>query len=95
MHKIAETECLNLYIELEYAHMNIYHAQMQSSIRHSGNIIHSNKHSCNMFIVSLTEIKVAEVKMDKITYLMKTLLHNQLRHYNVPPNHRLAFSLIS
>ena len=42
---------LNLYIELEYAHMNIYHAQTQSSIRRSGNIIHSNKHSSNMFII--------------------------------------------
>ena len=49
MHKIAEIECLNRCIELEHAHMNIYHAQMQLSIRNSGNILHSNKHSFNMF----------------------------------------------
>ena len=95
IHKIAETECLNLYIELEYAHMNIYHAQMQSSIRHSGNIIHSNKHSCNMFIISLIEIKVAEVKMDKSTYLMMNSIHNHLCRCNVPPNRRPTCSLIS
>ena len=29
IHKIAETECLNMCIELEHAHMNIYDAQMQ------------------------------------------------------------------
>ena len=80
---------------LKHTHMNIYHAQMQSSIRHSGNIIHSNKHSCNMFIISLTEIKVAEVKMDKITYLMMNSFRNQLRRFNVSPNHRPACSLIS
>ena len=68
---------------------------MQSSIRHSGNIIHSNKNSCNMFIISLTEIKVAELKMDKMTYLKMKSFHNQLRHCNVPPNHKPTSSLIS
>ena len=38
---------------------------------------------------------VAEVKMDKITYLMVKSLRNQLRRCNVPPNHRPACSLIS
>ena len=38
---------------------------------------------------------VAEVKMSKITYLMKNSIHNQLRHCDIPPNHRLVCSLIS
>ena len=33
--------------------------------------------------------------MVKNTYLIKSSSHNQLRHCNVPPNHRPAFSLIS
>ena len=33
--------------------------------------------------------------MIKITYLIKNSSHNQLRRCNVPPNHRLACSLIS
>ena len=33
--------------------------------------------------------------MNKITYLIKKLFCNQLRRYNVPPNHRPACSLIS
>ena len=33
--------------------------------------------------------------MDKSTYLMNNLIRNQLRRCNVPPNHRLACSLIS
>ena len=37
---------------------------------------------------------VTEVKIDKITYLMKKLFRNQLCRYNVPPNHRPACSLI-
>ena len=37
----------------------------------------------------------AEVRMDQITYLMKKSICNQLRHYNVPPNHRLVCSSIS
>ena len=57
---------------LKHTHMNIYHAQMQTSIRHSGNIIHLSKHSFYMFITFINRNIVAEVKMDKITYLMKT-----------------------
>ena len=75
--------------------MNLYHAQMQLCILHSGINVHSFKHLLNMFIISLTENIVAEVKMDKITYLMMNLSRNQLRRYNVPPNHRPACSLIS
>ena len=44
---------------------------------------------------TLTEIMVAEVKMGKITYLMKNSIRNQLRRCNVPPNHRPSCSLIS
>ena len=44
---------------------------------------------------SLTENMVEEVKMDKITYLMKKSFHNQLRRCNLPPNHRPTCSLIS
>ena len=49
----------------------------------------------NMFNISLTVIMVAEVKMDKITYLMMNSFRNQLRRCNIPPNHRLACSEIS
>ena len=81
------------------------HAQMQLFIIHNYNYlsctaestcIHTSIHF-NMFIIfiSLTENMVAEVKMGKVTYLMKTLLRNQLRRCNVPPNHRPACSLIS
>ena len=49
----------------------------------------------NMFIISLTGIMVAEVDLVKITYLMMNSFRNQLRHCNVPPNHRPACSLIS
>ena len=89
--------------ELEYAHTNIYHAQMQLLNIHSYNYmsctaeltcIPSSIHlTCLSF--SLTENIVAEVKMDKITYLMMNLFRNQLRRCNVPPNHRPACSLIS
>ena len=34
-------------------------------------------------------------KIDEITYLMKNSFYNQLRHCNVPPNHRPVCSLIS
>ena len=33
--------------------------------------------------------------MDKITYLIENSFRNHLRRCNVPPNHRLACSLIS
>ena len=54
---------------LKHTHMNIYHAQMQTSIRHSGSIIHLRKHSFNMFI---NRIYSCRSKIGKITYLMKT-----------------------
>ena len=38
---------------------------------------------------------VAEVKMNKSTYLMMNSICNQLRRCNVPPNHRPACSSIS
>ena len=34
-------------------------------------------------------------KLGKNTYLIKNLFRIQLRHYNVPPNHKPACSLIS
>ena len=80
---------------LKHTHMNIFHAQMQSSIRHSGNIIHLSKHSFNMFIIFINRIYSCRSKMDKITYLMMNSIRNQLRRCNVPPNHRPACSLIS
>ena len=83
--------------------IEVEHTQMQSSIKHSNNYlsdiaestyIHTSIHStCSSH--SLTENMVAEVKMDKITYLMKKSFRNQLRRCNVPPNHRPACSLIS
>ena len=77
-------------IEVEHAH-----AQMQLFIIRSRNNTHSYKHSFNMFIMIINRNMVAEVKMDKITYLMMNSFRNQLRRYNVPPNHRPACSLIS
>ena len=58
--------------------------------------IHTSIHF-NMFIIfiSLTVNIVAEVEMHKSTYLMNSSIHNQLRRYNVPPNHRRVCSLIS
>ena len=64
-------------------------------------LAHRNQHAftqsfiLNMFIISLTGIMVAEVELVKITYLMMNSFRNQLRRCNVPPNHRLACSLIS
>ena len=45
---------------------------MQLIIIHSGNQQHSYMHAFNMFIISLTEKIVEEVKMGKITYLIRT-----------------------
>ena len=80
---------------LKHTHMNIYHAQMQSSIRHSRNIIHLSKHSFNMFIIFINRIYSCRSKMDKITYLMMNSIRNQICCCNVPPKHRPACSLIS
>ena len=56
--------------------------------------IHTSIHlTCSPF--TLTENMVAEVKMDKSTYLMMKSIRNQLCCCNVPPNHRPACSLIS
>ena len=82
-------------IEVEHAHMNIYHAQMQIFIIRSGNNTHSHKHSFNMFIVIINRKYGCRSKMSKITYLMKNSICNQLHRCNVPPNHRPACSLIS
>ena len=49
----------------------------------------------NMFITFINRKYDCRSKMDKITYLMKISFRNQLRHCNVPPNHRPACSLIS
>ena len=97
------TECWKKSFELGHAHMNNYHAQMQLFNIHSYNYvscteeltcIHTSIHStCSSH--SLTKNMVAEVKMDKVTYLMMNSFRNKLRRYNVPPNHRTACSLIS
>ena len=82
-------------IEVEHAHMNIYHAQMQIFIIRSGNNTHSYKHSFNMFITFINGKYGCRSKIGKITYLMKNSIRNQLRRCNVPPNHTPACSLIS
>ena len=56
---------------LKHTHMNIFHAQMQSSIRHSGNIIHLSKHSFNMSIIVINRIYSCRSKMDKSLILWK------------------------
>ena len=51
--------------------MNLYHAQMQLCILHSGINMHSFQHSFHMFNMIINRKYIfAEVKMDKITYLM-------------------------
>ena len=75
--------------------IEIEHAPMRLFIIHSGNIIHSYKHSLIMFITFINRKYGCRSKMNKITYLMKNLFRNQLRRCNVPPNHRPVFSLIS
>ena len=68
--------------------------RFHSFVIHNGNHIHFYKHStCSLH--SLTVNIVAEVKMDKTTYLKMNSFRNQLRCYNVPPNHRPTRSLIS
>ena len=80
---------------LKHTHMNIYHAQMQTSIKHSGNIIHLSKHSFNMFIIFINRIYSCRSKMEKITYLMTNSICNQLGCCNVQPNYSPLCSLIS
>ena len=82
-------------LKWKHAHMNIYHAQMQLSIRHSGNIIHSYKHSFNMSIIVINSKYSCGSRNGQEHYLMNYLIRNQLRPCNVPPNHRPACSLIS
>ena len=85
-----------MHCSLTCTNTTVYHTQLKSFILHSGITMHSNKHSFNMFIsFSLTEFTVAEVKMDRMTYLKMNLFRKQLRRCNVPPNHRPACSLIS
>ena len=95
MHKNAKQNAEANVLKWKDAHMNIYHAIMQLSIRHSGNIIHSYKHSLNMFITFININYGCRSKMDKTTYLKKKMFRNQLRRCNVPLNHRPACSLIS
>ena len=75
--------------------MIIYHTQMQLFIIQSGSNTHSYKNSFNMFITFTNRKYDCRSKIDKTTYLMKNSFHNQLRRYNIPPNHRPACSLIS
>ena len=55
------------------------------------------QHSYYMLISFLINSKLQNCrgKMHKITYLIKSFLHNQLRRCNVPPNHRPACSSVS
>ena len=68
---------------------------MQLLIIHIGNQQHSVMHAFIMFIISLTEKIVTEVKCTRSLILWRALIHNQLCRCNVPPNHRPACSLIS
>ena len=72
----------------------VYPTWMHLVVIHSGNQ-HMFKQAFNMFIIIINNNIVAEVEMDKITYLMKKSIRNQLCRCNVPPNHRPACSLIS
>ena len=63
-------------IEVEHAHMNTYHAQMQIFIIRSGKNTHLYKHSFNMFIMIINRKYGCRSKMSKITYLMKKLFRN-------------------
>ena len=51
--------------------------------------------SIHMFIMIINSKWDCRSKIDKITYLIRSLTRNQLRRCNVPPNHRPACSLIS
>ena len=74
--------------------MFIIHSYNYLSCTAESTCIHTNIHlTCSPF--TLTENMVAEVKMDKSTYLMMNLIYNQLRRCNIPPNRRPACSLIS
>ena len=55
---------------------------VHSSIQHVHNHSLNNKYKC-------------KDEMVKNTYLIKDSSHNQLRRYNVPPNHRPVCSLVS
>ena len=67
---------------------------MQLFIIHSGSK-HMFLQAFNMFITFINRKYDCRSKIDKITYLMKNSFRNQLRRYNVPPNHRLVCSSIS
>ena len=51
MHENAKQKAEANVLKWKDVNMNICHAHMQLSIRHSGNIIHSYKHSFNMSII--------------------------------------------
>ena len=57
--------------------------------------MHSHKHSLNMFITFININYGCKRKNGKDHLSYKNSFCNQLRCYNVPPNHRLACSLIS
>ena len=75
----------------------VKHTSMHSYSTYSGSKhIHS---SINMFIIMIHQTLDSKckcrTKMDKNAYLINISSRNQLRRCNVPPNHRLACSLIS
>ena len=59
---------------LKHTHMNIYHAQMQSSFRHSGNTIHLSQHSFIRFIIFINRIYSCRSKngQDHLSYESST-----------------------
>ena len=67
---------------------------------HSYSTFSGSKHNIstfNMFIIIHETVDIiAEMKQSGVLiFLMKNSLRNQLRHCNVPPNHRPMFSSIS
>ena len=90
IHKI--TKCWNQMLKTRCT--EVEHTQMQLFIIHNGSK-HMFLQAFNMFITFINKKYDCRSKMDKITYLMKSLFRNQLRPCNVPPNHRPACSLIS
>ena len=73
-------------LELKHAYIIIYRTQRKQ---------HTFIQAFNMFIMIINNKQDCKSKIDKITDLIKNSFCNQLRHCNVPPNHRPACSSIS
>ena len=93
---IRATSPMNMYIHINWRRMlgSKKNAEMHNYLTYSGrktihpSIQHVHHNSLNIKYYCRS-------KLEKNTYLIKNSSCNQLRHCNVPPNHRLACSLIS